>query len=203
MGKVIVTTPRIDTTLFRPAAHKWLGLVAAVGRLSPEKNIAALISAVAGLSWPRLWIAGDGPLHVELYALVESVGDNRIVLLGNVPNDLVAVILSKSEYFVLPSLYDQAPKALWEAMACACTCIVSAQVGVVEDGVTGFLCNPTAEGIRVALERSKNDPKRDRIAQEARRWVKKAQVVSQAGITQRSGYGAIGAPNRENARAED
>ena len=198
-----MTHPRIDTTLFRPAAHKWPDLVASIGRLSLEKNIGTLITAIAGLPWAHLWIAGDGPLHVELSKLVGSIWGSRIVLLGSVPNDKVAEILSRSEYFVLPSLYDQAPKSLWEAMGAACTCIVSAQVGVVEDGVTGFLCDPTVDGIRVALERAREHPRKGQIAQEARRWVKRAQGVSQAGITQRSGYGAIGAPNRENARAED
>ncbi len=177
MQKVIVTPPRIDTTLFRPAAHKWPDLVASVGRLSPEKNIGALITAAAGLSWPRLLIAGDGPLHVELSVLVESVGEERIVLLGSVPNDRVAGLLSLSEYFVLPSLYDQAPKALWEAMSCACTCIVSAQVGVVQDGVTGYLCDPIVVGIRAAIERARNDPGRERIREAAR----KQAVASQAG----------------------
>ena len=61
MGKVVVVPPHIDTTLFRPAAHKWPGLVASVGRLSPEKNIGALIAAVAQPPWAHLWIAGNGP----------------------------------------------------------------------------------------------------------------------------------------------
>lgn len=176
MNKVVVESPHIDTTLFRPAAHKWSDLVTAIGRLSLEKNIGVLVAAVAGLSWSRLWIAGDGPLHVELSQFVASVGSDRIVILGNVPNMLVAWMLSQSEYFVLPSLYDQAPKSLWEAMAAECTCVVSAQVGVVEDGVTGYLCNPTADGIQAALERARVDPSRERIRKAARKYVLAAQV---------------------------
>lgn len=177
-SKVTIVPSFIDTTLFHPAEIKWPNLVAAVGRLSPEKNIGTLIAVVAGLPWAHLWIAGDGPLHAELSKTVESIGDDRIVLLGNVPNARVAEILSRSEYFVLPSLYDQAPKSLWEAMSCACTCIVSAQVGVVEDRVTGYLCNPTPHGIQMAIERAREDPKRQMVCAAARKYV----LAAQAGV---------------------
>ncbi|HAM41563.1 MAG TPA: hypothetical protein DCP69_09560 [Candidatus Omnitrophica bacterium] len=178
MGNIVVVPTHIDTDLFRPAAHRWPDLIAATSRQSPEKNIGALIAAVAYLPWAHLWVVGDGPLHWELSSLVASIWGSRIILLGSVPNDRVAGILSQSEYFVLPSLYDQAPKSLWEAMASGCLCVVSAQVGVVEDGVTGYLCDPDPSGIRAALERARMDPRRELVRDAARKYILAAQAGS-------------------------
>ena len=172
MPKVVVTPPQIDTALFKPGP-KYEDLIVSVGRLSPEKNHAPLILAVAELPWAKLLVIGDGPLRKELTGLVCAVNGSApmILLLGTLPNAKVAELLAQATYFVLPSLYDQAPKALWEAMSAECACIVSAQVGVVEEGVTGYLCTPDVSGIRAALERARTDPKRSRMAQNARRLV--------------------------------
>ena len=62
MGNIVVVPTHIDTDLFRPA-DKWPDLVAAVGRLSPEKNTVALIQAIAGLPWAHLWIFGEWSLR--------------------------------------------------------------------------------------------------------------------------------------------
>lgn len=176
-GKVVVSPSQIDTNLFHPASRKWSDIITAVGRLSPEKNFTALINAVALLPWVHLWILGDGPLREELSDLINRTCGDRGTLLGNIPNDQVASVLSWSEYFVLPSLYDQAPKSLLEAMSCECACIVSAQIGVVEDGVTGYLCQPTPDGIRTALEWAALDPTRRAVGEAARKHV----LASQAG----------------------
>ena len=167
MGKVVVTPPLIDTDLFRPGP-KYENLIVSVGRLSPEKNHAPLILAVAELPWTLLLIIGDGPLRPQLTRLAGAVG-RRVDVAGRMENSEVAKALGQATYFVLPSLYDQAPKVVWEAMSSSCACIVSAQVGVVEDGVTGWLCTPDVPGIRTALERARADPKRLQVAQNARR----------------------------------
>ena len=70
-----------------------------------------------------------------------------------------------------PSVYEQAPKVVWEAMASSCACVISAQVGVVEDGVTGYLCDPDVCGIGTALERARKDENRLRVVKKARQYV--------------------------------
>ena len=171
MGKITIHPPQIDLTRFQPHGLKWAELVVAVGRLSPEKNFGNLIHAVGQLDWPRLVLIGDGPLYGELCWLADAVGDDRVVLLGAIPNDRVARWLSLAEYFVCPSLYEQAPKVVWEAMASECACVISAQVGVVEDGVTGYLCDPDVCGIGTALERARKDENRREVAKAARKLV--------------------------------
>ena len=169
MSKIIVTPPQIDTDLFRPRP-KYENLIVSVGRLSPEKNHAPLILAVAEIPWARLMIISDGPLAAQLIRLAVAV-EPRVVLTGSLPNAEVAKVLGQATYFVLPSLYDQSPKVVWEAMASSCACIVSAQVGIVEDGVTGYLCEPSVCGISTAIERARKDEKRQRVVKAARRWV--------------------------------
>jgi len=169
MGKVVVTPPAIDTDLFRPRP-KYENLIVSVGRLSPEKNHAPLILAVAEIPWALLLIVGDGPLRPQLTRLAGAVG-RRVDVAGTMANSEVAKVLGQATYFVLPSLYDQSPKVVWEAMACECACIVSGQVGVVKDGVTGWLMDPTVPGIRAGIERSRKDPNRLQAVKKARRSV--------------------------------
>jgi len=166
MGRIVVVPPLIDTDLFRPGP-KYEHLIVAVGRLSPEKNHAPLILAVAELPWALLLIVGDGPLRGQLDVLARAVWP-RVVLTGSLQNGEVARVLGQATYFVLPSLYDQSPKAVWEGMACGCACIVSARVGVVEEGITGWLCEPSVDGIRTAIELARGSPKRQAICQAAR-----------------------------------
>ena len=172
MGKIIVTPPAIDTELFRPRP-KYENLIVSVGRLSPEKNHAPLILAVAEIPWALLLLIGDGPLLGQLSRLAAAVG-KRVYVAGTIRNSEVAKVLAEATYFVLPSLYDQAPKALWEAMSAGCACIVSAQVGVVEDGVTGYLCDSNIRGISAALEFVRKDQRRPSIQAAGRQWVLQA-----------------------------
>ena len=169
MPKVVVTPPIIDTDLFRPRP-KYENLIVSVGRLSPEKNHAPLILAVAEISWALLLIVGDGPLRGQLTKLAGAVG-RRVDVAGTMANSEVAKVLGQATYFVLPSLYDQSPKVVWEAMASSCACIVSAQVGIVEDGVTGWLMDPTVPGIRAGIERARNWPNRKVVCEAARKLV--------------------------------
>jgi len=167
MSKIVITPPAIDTDLFRPGP-KYENLIVSVGRLSPEKNHAPLILAVAEIPWALLLIVGDGPLRGQLTRLAGAVG-RRVDVAGTMANSEVAKVLGQAAYFVLPSLYDQSPKVVREAMACESACIVSAQVGIVEDGVTGWPCEPTVPGIRGGIERARKDPKRKVICGAARK----------------------------------
>lgn len=170
MGKVVITPPQIDTDLFKPRP-KYENLIVSVGRLSPEKNHAPLILAVAELHWALLLIIGDGPLRPQLTRLAGAVG-RRVDLAGTMANSEVAKVLGQATYFVLPSVYDQAPKVVWEAMSAECACIVSGQVGVVEDGKTGYLCDPSVCGISTAIGRARKDENRQRVVKNAREFVR-------------------------------
>lgn len=77
-------------------------VVSYVGRESPEKNLDRLREAVDLVTpHPRLQIVMGRP-HAE-----------------------IADLLRASDVFVLPSLTEGSPKALWEAMACGVPCVAS------------------------------------------------------------------------------
>ncbi len=122
-------------------------IFAAVGRLSPEKDISSLIRAYAPLarSRPRasqLVILGDGPLRQELEAIVRSESLTAAVrFLGFRPE--VPTILPALDVVVFNSLSEGLPIALLEAMATS-RCIVGT-------GVPGILeaVRPDSEGLIV------------------------------------------------------
>ncbi len=89
-----------------------------MGRLSPEKNQAALIHAFARLhkDYPntRLYIIGDGALMNELKALIHSLGlDGKVIMTGNLDNPFM--LMKECDCFILPSLHEGQPVSLLEA----------------------------------------------------------------------------------------
>ncbi len=169
MAKVTVVPNCIDTARFHPEA-KVPGMVTTVCRLSPEKNVAAIIRACLCLPWTRLHIVGDGPERVNLRCLASEYGVPA-VFHGALSNDDVADLLARSEFFILASAYDQAPKVILEAMASGCYVIASHGAGIdVQHGVTGYLCDPTPKSILAALEGARGAFQRQSVMRAAREW---------------------------------
>jgi glycosyltransferase involved in cell wall biosynthesis len=106
-------------------------VVGTVGRLSPEKDQALLVRAMAPLlnDERRLIIVGDGAEAAALHALAVALGASRFIhFLGrrhDVPRLLTAV-----DAFALPSRSEGLPLALLEAMAAELP-VVSTAVGGV------------------------------------------------------------------------
>src|SRR5574343_406323 len=155
-SKIVVRPHRIDTSLFRPAT-KIKDSILYVGRLSPEKNVMALLYARGALEWGALNIIGDGRCRNDLLVSAELLGIS-VKWSGFLPQVEVARAMGEAEYFVLPSKYEQASKVLLEAMACGCLVITTPQAsrGVIEDGVNGYLCDGSSKGIAEALERARS-----------------------------------------------
>ena len=166
----------VDTTKFRPLPEfvGERGRAAFVGRLEAQKNVEALIDAVAVLPGVILTIIGDGPLRVALEA--RAVRSNaRVEFVGRVPHAELPALLNRAELFVLPSLYEGNPKALVEAMACGIPVIGAATTGIREVLVhreSGFLCGTSSSEIRAALVEVLNDaPLRARLRDGGLRYV--------------------------------
>ena len=142
------------------APEAWV--VGTVGRLSPEKNQALLVRAVAPLldDRHRLLVAGDGPLRGSLAGLVSSLGTSDFVHLLGARRD-VPEILNALDAFVLSSDSEGLPLVIPEAMATGLP-VVATRVGgvpdVLEDGRTGFLVPSGDEvGLRDRLVRLRDD----------------------------------------------
>src|SRR5690606_847306 len=77
-----------------------------VGRLVPEKGLALLLEAVAGLegSWALAFV-GTGPEQEFLEELARRRGiQDRIHFLGGVPHRELPKVISAMDVLVLPSL---------------------------------------------------------------------------------------------------
>ena len=161
----------VDTRAFAPATDPpEPGSLAFVGRLSSEKNLHPLLEALSGLDGASLTLVGDGPLRSELESRAEALGVEARFL-GRVSHKRLPAILTRSEAFVLPSLYEGHPKAAIEAMACGLPVIGTDVPGIrdlVRDGETGVLSGTGAEELRGAVERVLGDPGlRERLGREA------------------------------------
>ena len=136
----------IDTGLFAPddAQDKYPDRLIFVGRLSPEKNLFNLITALARTNL-ALDIYGSGELRDELADWAKQQNAN-VNFMGVVPNNKLPRIYNRYRYYILPSLYEGMPKTLLEAMACGLVCIATDVPGIseiIEDGVNGRLAKGT------------------------------------------------------------
>lgn len=132
--------------------HNKLNFVT-MGRLSPEKNQAALIEAVAQLvsadadlaAQLRVYIIGSGPLQKELENLIkEQHLEDNVILLGQKENPFQ--ILKECDCFVLSSVYEGQPMVLLEALTLGMNIIatnIPANTYVLEDGAYGLLTEGT------------------------------------------------------------
>lgn len=174
--KVKLLPNAIDVNLFRPMPEikRDQRRLCFVGRLAPEKNLFALLDAVTGLD-VELAIVGDGLLRDELqqHAIVEGI--HNVTFRGRVPNSTLPAELNRSAAFVLVSHYEGNPKALLEAMSCGLPVIGSAVDGirqVITHRENGYLCLPTAEGIRNAIRAVLSDSAlMAKMGQQARRTI--------------------------------
>jgi glycosyltransferase involved in cell wall biosynthesis len=154
IGRVRVIPNYVDTDTFRSyGTLQGERSLIFVGRIAPEKNLAALLQAIRPLA-VRLTLIGEGKLRPQLQREFTDL-DGRVAWEGNIPNALLAGHINRAGIFVLPSLYEGHPKALLEAMACGVPVIASDSPGVrdvVRHGETGYLTRTDPESIRSAIE---------------------------------------------------
>ena len=171
--RITVVPNAVDTQMFQPMRHivPEPGRLIFVGRLEPQKRPDLLLDAMAELPGARLTIVGDGSLRaaLERRAVAQRL---PIEFLGAVPHDRLPELLNRSQLFVLPSRIEGHPKALLEAMACGLTAIGCDVPGIreaIDHGRTGWLCTPTATGLRAAIDTLLADaPLRRRLGDAAR-----------------------------------
>jgi len=140
----------VDDDVFHPASgfstDGTLRLVT-VGNLVDVKGHRYLLEAMRLLRAGRtvtLDVIGDGELRRDLVSLTDSLGLNGDVrFLGQRPKAEVAARLRAADIFVLPSLGENMPCALLEALVCGLPSVASRVGGVPE--VLGEGCGVTVE----------------------------------------------------------
>ena len=105
-------------------------LVTSVGRLVPEKGVAALLEAMRALHSEPVWclFAGDGPLRSS----IEQSRLSHVRALGNLSKPDVAALLGQANVLCLPSRSEGFATSLLEAAACGTPAIVTRVGGVAE-----------------------------------------------------------------------
>jgi len=102
-----------------------------VGRLVKEKGILELTEALKSLDERFYCIfIGDGPLKEHL--IKDPDLNEKIMLTGQVPNEMVTTYLSKTDIFLLPSYSEGMPTVLIEALALKKP-VISTNVGGVPE----------------------------------------------------------------------
>jgi glycosyltransferase involved in cell wall biosynthesis len=144
----------------RPPRH----IVAAAGRLSPEKGLSVLVDAAAIVtktdSGVGFVLFGNGPLKAALAAQIASKGlRDRVVLAGFRPD--LQRFLPWIDVLALSSFTEGLPVIVLEALAAGKPMVATAVGGtpeVIEDGRSGFLVPP---GDPAALARKLSELLRD------------------------------------------
>ena len=130
----------IDTGNFRPGYEPGRHVVF-VGRLSPEKGIATLISACHDARVP-LKIAGTGPQEAQLQTLANSLGA-EVEFLGYVSGSRLHDTIRSARVAAVPSeSYENAPLGVLEAYALGKP-VIGARIGgipeLIREGETGCI----------------------------------------------------------------
>ena len=112
-------------------------------RLAPWKGVDELIQYSAKRNL-RLVVAGDGPDRARLESLTKAL-DAKVTFTGEISNQSVNQLLSKSRIFVLNSYYEGLPHVLVEARVAGLVSIGRAGTGseeVINDDIDGYLIRP-------------------------------------------------------------
>ena len=152
--------------------YKGRKIIVSLGRLVPYKGYSTLIDAAALLDADyQVLIGGKGPLQDELQARIETLGlQDRVQLLGYVPDEMVPTLFGACDVFVLSSVMKTEAFGIVqiEAMSCGRPVVATKIPGsgtawVNEDGTSGLNVDPgDAEALADAIRRICDDEGRHR-----------------------------------------
>ena len=168
-SKVAINPNAVDMRRFTAASFDRAPLrstrrIVAIHRFVEKKGLEALISAAPLVADLNLTIDlyGYGPLAESYRQLVREVGATNVTINGAIPHDRVVDVLADADLFAAPSIrtadgdMDGIPTSVVESMATrlpVMTTAVSGLPDLVEDGITGLVCEPTAVDIARTIRR--------------------------------------------------
>lgn len=156
-GNLVMMSNGIPGDFFRirrsPARAGALRLLF-VGRLSPHKNLTALLDALSMIGqWVTVDVIGDGECRPELETIVAARGLKSVRFHGRLGRDEIMSFYATSDAVILPSLYEVQPMVVLEAMASRIPVITTKGLGMDLGTHEAVLIEPTAQGIVDGIER--------------------------------------------------
>jgi glycosyltransferase involved in cell wall biosynthesis len=150
----------VDAAVFHPPLRRVDGdppRLLTVAALAAKKGHADLLDALAILARERavsLDVVGDGELREELRQRAQQLGlVQQVRFHGELPKAHVAAMMRESDLFVLPSLFENLPCVLIEAMASGLPSVAT-DVGGVSELSNGAGISLTSPGNPAALART-------------------------------------------------
>jgi glycosyltransferase involved in cell wall biosynthesis len=149
-------------------------VLAAVGRLAPQKNYSLLLRVLQRVDDVVLLVAGDGNDRDTLHAEAAARGvTSKIRFLGSLPRENVPDLLTAADIFVQSSMFEGQSNALLEALQAGLPIVahdVPEQRETIADGdgaVAGALVAVNdVDAWVAAIERLRRDPAAARTARE-------------------------------------
>ncbi|MBN1356870.1 glycosyltransferase [bacterium] len=143
-----VDIERFESGRSNPMNFKGSVRIGAVGRLMPVKGFQILLALLLekGLTDPgiQLYIAGEGPMRLELQNLIQKYRlTGRVHIMGHLEN--IPEFLNSVDILAMPSQREGFSNALLEAMAAGVPVVAFGVGGIPEairDGEDGFLVEP-------------------------------------------------------------
>jgi glycosyltransferase involved in cell wall biosynthesis len=176
--KAAVLPNGLEMETFVPAPGPGEEALVYFGRLSAEKGVRTLVSALAGTN-VRCAILGDGPMERRLREATRGRAPSGIVFRGRLSREEVVPEVRKARAVVVPSLwFENNPYNVLEAFALARPVIASNIGGLPElvtDGRTGWTFPPgDAAALRARIEDALARPdEAERRGREGRRLVER------------------------------
>lgn len=139
----------VDFRIFLPKKKidERLNVIGYIGRLSEEKGVQNLITAIPLVLAQRpdmhFLICGEGNLSCDVGRMIKNYSlDSNVKTIKWIPHENVPQYLNELKLLVLPSFTEGLPNILLESMACG-TPVIAASVGsipdIISDGKNGFL----------------------------------------------------------------
>lgn len=190
---IVDIPPGVDVHTFKPAktplGSKQINLpkkyIYCISRIDTNKGHDFLLKAFDHVRKEvddiDLVIGGGSPnpkyREQEVFNMMEKVisergMEDRVHIIGYVPDEMMAPYYRHAQFFVLPSLFEPFGMTTQEAMACGTPVIASKFGGIrnaIENGVDGMLVDPSDEKefAGVMLDLLKNDTQRKELGQQA------------------------------------